>query len=61
LSSTDADRNIVLWTWRTLHRYHDEVPGEVRAGAPHARVVVRSSHRQADGLVAELAGPAGGV
>lgn len=40
LVSTDADRNVVLWSWRTLDHYHAEVPDEVRAGAPHARLVV---------------------
>ena len=27
LFSTDDQRNVVLWSWRTHHRYHDEVPG----------------------------------
>ena len=40
LLSTDADRNVVLWSWRTHHCFHDEIPAEARAGAPHARVVV---------------------
>jgi adenylate kinase family enzyme len=45
LFSCDDDRNVVLWSWRTHHRYHEEVPAEARADAPHARVVVLSSRR----------------
>jgi adenylate kinase family enzyme len=45
LFSLDDDRNVVLWSWRTHHRFHDEVVAEARAGAPHARVVVLSSRR----------------
>jgi len=45
LVSTDDGRNVVLWSWRTHHRYHDEVPAEARAAAPHARVVVLSDRR----------------
>ncbi len=55
LLSTDADRNVVLWSWRTLDRYRAEVPDEARAGAPHARVVVLSSRSAVDRLVDELA------
>ena len=47
LASTDDRRNVVLWSWRTHHRYHDEVPAEARAGAPHARVVVLRDRRSA--------------
>jgi adenylate kinase family enzyme len=42
LVSTDADRNVVLWSWRTHHLFHDEVPAEARAEASQARVVVLS-------------------
>jgi len=45
LLSTDADRNVVLWSWRTHGRYHLEVPAEARAEAGHARVVVLSNRR----------------
>ena len=48
LASTDDQRNVVLWSWRTHHRYHDEVPAEARSGAPHARVVVLRDRRSAD-------------
>jgi adenylate kinase family enzyme len=51
LVSTDADRNIVLWSWRTLDRYLDEVPDEARAAAPHARVIVLRSRREVDAFV----------
>ena len=48
LASTDDQRNVVLWSWRTHHRYHDEVPTEARAEAPNARVVVLRDRRSAD-------------
>jgi len=47
LVSTDAERNVVLWSWRTHHRYRDEVPAEARTGAPQARVVVLRDRRSA--------------
>lgn len=50
LVSTDDQRNVVLWSWRTHHRYHDEVPDEARAQAPHARLVVLHDRRSADAL-----------
>ena len=45
LLSTNADRNVVLWSWRTHGRYHLEVPAVARAEAGHARVVVLSNRR----------------
>ncbi len=59
LVSTDADRNVVLWSWRTHHRYRDEVPAEARAGAPHARVVVLHDRRSAAAFP-DLLVPGGG-
>ena len=54
LFSTDADRNVVLWSWRTLDRYAVDVPAEARAQAAGARVVVltdrRAVRRFVDGL-----------
>jgi adenylate kinase family enzyme len=55
LVSTDAERNIVLWSWRTHHCYHDEVPDEARAAAPHARVVVLSDRRAIDAYPGRMA------
>ena len=55
LVSTDADRNVVLWSWRTHHRYHDEVPDEARVAAAHARVVVLSDRRAIHGCPGRLA------
>jgi len=55
LVSTDADRNIVLWSWRTLDRYHVVVPDEVASGAPHARLVVLRSRREIARFVDDLA------
>ncbi len=55
LLSTDADRNVVLWSWRTLHRYHREVPEEARSEAPHARLAVLRSRREIADFVDRLA------
>jgi len=55
LVSTDAGRNVVLWSWRTHHRYHDEVPTEARAQAHHASVVVLSDRRAVDSFPRRLA------
>ena len=55
LVSTDADRNVVLWSWRTHHRYHDEVPTEARVQAPHAVVVVLSDRQAVDSFPQRLA------
>ncbi len=54
LFSADADRNVVLWSWRTLDRYRDEVPAEARAQVPGARVVVLWDRRAVRRFVAEL-------
>ncbi len=56
LVSRDADRNVVLWSWRTMHRYHGEVQSEARQEAPHARLAVVHDRRAAERLVEELAG-----
>jgi adenylate kinase family enzyme len=55
LVSTDDQRNVVLWSWRTHHRYHDVVPAEARSGAPHARVVVLRDRRSVDAFPDRLA------
>ena len=54
LLSTDADRNVVLWSWRTHGRYHREVPAEARSEAGHATVVVLSERRAIAGFVDRL-------
>lgn len=54
LVSTDDERNVVLWSWRTLHRYHVEVPAAVRSEAPGVRLEVLHDRRAADRLVEEL-------
>lgn len=55
LLSVDADRNVVLWSWRTLDRYHTEVPDEVRTGASHARLVVLRTRYEIARFVDEVA------
>jgi adenylate kinase family enzyme len=56
LMSTDADRNVVLWSWRSLRRYHDTFAAEVEQGAPQAELVVLSRRGDADRLVEQLVG-----
>jgi len=53
--STDDERNVVLWSWRAFDGYHAELPGEVRAGAPRARLVVLRSRADVARLVEEIA------
>jgi len=55
LLSTDEGRNVVLWSWRNHHPYHDEVPTEARAAAPHARVMVLTDRRAVDACPDRLA------
>lgn len=55
LLSTDPGRNVVLWSWRTIDRYHTEVPDEARAGASRARTVVLRSRHEIDRFVDEVA------
>jgi adenylate kinase family enzyme len=51
LLSADAGRNVMLWSWRTLDRYHVEVRDEARRLAPHAQVVVMRTRCDIDRLV----------
>jgi adenylate kinase family enzyme len=53
--STDAERNVVLWSWRMFDRYHSELPDEVRVGAPHARLAILRSRKDVTELIEELA------
>ena len=55
LVSTDDSRNVVLWSWRTHHRYHDDVPTEARTQAPNALVVVLSDRRDVNSFPQRLA------
>jgi adenylate kinase family enzyme len=43
--SRDPMRNIILWSWNTHERYHEEVPREAVEFAGSDRVVVLSSTR----------------
>ena len=56
LLSTDADRNVVLWSWRTADRYLREVPAEARTEAPHAGLVVLRSRREVEAFVRSTVG-----
>jgi len=55
LMSTDDQRNVVLWSWRTMHRYRSEIPTEARDQAPHARLVKVHGRAEGEALVDELA------
>jgi adenylate kinase family enzyme len=50
LISRDPERNIVLWSWNTHARYHEIVPDEARAAAPHADVKVLQGAKEVDGF-----------
>jgi adenylate kinase family enzyme len=50
--SRDPMRNIILWSWNTHERYHEEVPRDAREFAGSDRVVVLSSARAVRGFVA---------
>ena len=54
LLSTNRERNIVLWSWSTHHRYRRAVQDAARALGT-AEVVELTSHRQGEALVAALA------
>jgi adenylate kinase family enzyme len=38
--SLDPTKNIVMWSWTTHARYHEQVPAEARAQADHAQIIV---------------------
>jgi adenylate kinase family enzyme len=44
--SLDPSKNIVLWSWTTHARYHEQVPEEARAQADHAQIVVLRTKRE---------------
>jgi len=57
LVSTDEEKNILLWSWRTHGRFRVQLPEEAaRSGAD---VVVLSSRRKIDRFVASLPGDRG--
>jgi adenylate kinase family enzyme len=43
--STNPAKNIVLWSWTTHAKYHDQVPSEARAQARNALVVKLRTRR----------------
>ena len=49
--STDPTKNIVVWSWKTHAKYHDEVPAEARALADHARIVTLISTRDVESFL----------
>jgi len=55
LVSTDEQRNVVLWSWRTHHRYHGPVQAEAADVAPHARLVVARDRTSVGALPERLA------
>lgn len=46
--SLDPSKNIVVWSWTTHSKYHEQVPGEARAQADHAQIVVLRTTREVD-------------
>jgi adenylate kinase family enzyme len=43
--SLDPAKNIMMWSWSTHAKYHEQVPGEARAQTDHARIVVLRTTR----------------
>jgi adenylate kinase family enzyme len=44
--SLDPSKNIIVWSWTTHAKYHDQVPAEARAQADHAHIVILKSVRE---------------
>jgi adenylate kinase family enzyme len=43
--SLDPAKNIMMWSWTTHAKYHEQVPSEARAQADHAQIVVLPTTR----------------
>jgi len=54
LFSADRERNIVLWSWSTHHRYHSVVPEEARERAPQAGVIMLRTRGEVNSFVAAI-------
>jgi adenylate kinase family enzyme len=54
LLSADPERNIVLWSWSTHHRYHGVVPAEARERAPQAGVIMLRTRGEVNSFVAAI-------
>jgi thymidylate kinase len=46
--SLDPAKNIMLWSWTTHAKYHEQVPREARANADHAQIVMLRTPREVD-------------
>lgn len=51
VTSLDPSKNIVLWSWTTHAKYREQVPGEARAQADHARIVVLRTSREVEAFL----------
>lgn len=49
--SFDPAKNIMLWSWTTHAKYHEQVPGEARADADHAQIVMLRTTREVDAFL----------
>jgi adenylate kinase family enzyme len=54
LASLKPERNIVLWSWNTHHKYKEIVPNEAREQAKSAQVIVLRSPRDVANFVEQL-------
>ncbi|MGB8195935.1 MAG: NACHT domain-containing protein [Acidimicrobiales bacterium] len=52
--SRDPKRNIILWSWNSHARYHEEVPREARDAVGRERVIVLSSAREVQRFLDEV-------
>lgn len=46
--SLDPARNIMLWSWTTHAKYHEQVPADARSQADHAQILMLRSPRDVD-------------
>ena len=52
--SLDATKNIILWSWTTHAKYHEQVPGEARAQADHAQIIILRTTREVDDFLQSI-------
>jgi adenylate kinase family enzyme len=53
--SRDPTRNIILWSWNSHARYHDEVPRDAREAVGSERVIVLANARDVQSFLDDVA------
>jgi adenylate kinase family enzyme len=49
--SLDPAKNVMMWSWTTHAKYHEQVPGEARAQADHAQIVALRTTREVNAFL----------